>query len=274
MARRKLTTIEDFNRALKNKYGLGEGNNFKPWLRVQDVSSKGVRSQVLGKKTGRIHHLLSSLETELFYIAEFSDSVVDIREQFPLLPIGLSLKIAKSLDIEHPIHPKSKEPIVLTTDFLLTREVGSETIYEAFSVKPEKELVHYRTLEKLEIERVWWNLLGIDFQLYSGTEETWIQSSNINWATHPLRHDNNLISEDTLNQAVTLLTIGKHFIEDICSLFVSTLGAPHEQALNILRCLIGQKKITVDMTFLLEKADILIILSLNSNRVLRYAETS
>lgn len=38
---RKLETFEDYSRALKGKYGLGEGKNYKPWLRVQDVKSEG-----------------------------------------------------------------------------------------------------------------------------------------------------------------------------------------------------------------------------------------
>lgn len=66
MAGRKLETFEDFSRALKNKYGVGEGELYKPWYRVQDVMSRGVRSQILGLKTNRIHHTLSSIETEFF----------------------------------------------------------------------------------------------------------------------------------------------------------------------------------------------------------------
>jgi hypothetical protein len=58
MARRKLKTFDDFKRSLKNKYGIGEGEFYKPWLRVQDVKSRGVRSQVLGLKTGRTHHIV------------------------------------------------------------------------------------------------------------------------------------------------------------------------------------------------------------------------
>ena len=156
MASRKLKTFEDFNRALKNKYGVGEGKSYKPWLRVQDVKSIGVRSQILGLKTGRVHHTLSSLETEFFYLAEHSESVIDIREQFPLLPIGLSIKIAKLLGVAHPVHPETKSPIIITTDFLLTRSIGNEIIFEAVSVKPEDKTDEIRVMEKLEIERVWW----------------------------------------------------------------------------------------------------------------------
>ncbi len=42
MARgRKLENLEDFKRALKGQYGIGTGKDYKPWLRVQSVNSKG-----------------------------------------------------------------------------------------------------------------------------------------------------------------------------------------------------------------------------------------
>ncbi|MCF6459220.1 TnsA endonuclease N-terminal domain-containing protein [Pseudoalteromonas sp. MMG024] len=255
MARRKLETFEDFNRALKNKYGIGEENHYKPWLRVQDVKSKGVRSQILGLKTGRVHHTLSAIETDFFYLAEYSDSVIDIREQFPLLPINLSIKIAEVLGIEHPTHPKTKEPIIITTDFLLTRSIGEQVVYEAISVKPEGESGGRRVLEKLEIERVWWELLGIKFSYYVGSELTKIQSRNINWATHPLRSETEVFTEYEMDFATSFLTLGNHFIRDICDQFVNEMGMKHEMALTMLRSLIGSKRVNVDLSSSLESAD-------------------
>ena len=64
MARgRRLNTLEDYSRSLKNKYGLGEEENYKPWYRVQDVKSKGVSSKIQGMKINREHHTLSKQET-------------------------------------------------------------------------------------------------------------------------------------------------------------------------------------------------------------------
>lgn len=91
---RKLESLLDFERALKSKYGIGQGADYKPWLRIQDVKSKGIRSIIYGRKSQRDHHMMSSIESELFYLSEFSDSVVDIREQFPLFPLNLTQKIA------------------------------------------------------------------------------------------------------------------------------------------------------------------------------------
>ena len=68
MARgRKLETLNDYRRALKKQFGLGEGIDYKPWLRVQDVKSHGTRSEIPGRKVKRIHHLMSSIESEFFF---------------------------------------------------------------------------------------------------------------------------------------------------------------------------------------------------------------
>jgi hypothetical protein len=260
MRSRNLQTLDEYRKALLSKYGVGEGESYKPWLRVQDVKSKGVRSQVSGLKSGRIHHTLSALETEFFYLAEYSDSVVDIREQFPLFPLNLSQKIAKSLGIKHPSHPQSGEPIIMTTDFLITRKVNQKITYEAVSVKPINESNNLRVLEKLEIERVWWSLLDIPFYFFVGSETTRIQSNNINWASHPLRVSPESFNQSELEEAVSLIEVGRHFIREICNLFVFTLGIDEIRALNLLKSLITKKYITVDLTNRLEDADFIKVL--------------
>ena len=165
---RKLESLKDFQRALKNKYGIGKGSSYKPWLRIQDVSSSGIRSQIYGRKTKRIHHFLSSIESEYFYLAEFSDSVVDIREPFPLLPLNYTKKISNTIGIKPPTHPKNHEPIIITTDHLLTVNTPEGISYRAVSVKPENESDKPRVLEKIDIERVCWELLGVRFSYFTG----------------------------------------------------------------------------------------------------------
>lgn len=64
------------------------------------------------------------MERNYYYLTEYSDFVVDIREQFPLLPLEETIVIAYELGIKHPIDPKKHEPIVVTTDFLLTVDKG------------------------------------------------------------------------------------------------------------------------------------------------------
>lgn len=271
MARRKLQSNKDFDRALKNEYGLGSGKDYKPWLRVQDIPSTGIRSEIWGLKTKRVHHTLSSLETELFYLLEFSDSVIDIREQFPLIPLPFSLHISSILGIEHPKHPLSKEPIVLTTDFLITRRINNETFYEAVSVKPE-DMLSQRNLEKIEIERVWWELLDIKFWVFTSNERTKIQSKNINWATHSIRQQE-FFDDSILRDAIAILNTGRFLKKDLVDKFERLLNIGCGQGLELLRTLIAQKMVLIRLDYEIESSVIIEIQSLVSLAEVKYANS-
>ncbi|WP_237333049.1 TnsA endonuclease N-terminal domain-containing protein, partial [Vibrio anguillarum] len=199
-------SLDDYQRHLKNKYGIGQGANYKPWLRIQDVKSKGIRSLIYGRKSQRDHHMMSSIESEHFYLAEFSNRVVDIREQFPLFPLNFTQKVAKTLGVKHPTHPHTKEPIIMTTDQLLTIDSPQGIIYHAVSAKSEEDSSDLRVLEKNDIERVCWELLGVKFSYFTGNELTRVQSSNLQWATSPFRKNPASFSSDLVNCALSILT--------------------------------------------------------------------
>lgn len=245
--RRKLEKLADFKRALKQKYGLGEGANYTPWIRVQDVKSHGHSGKIDGIKSGRTHHTLSEQETCFFYLADFSDSVTDIREQFPLLPLTLSLKISKLIDVEHPKHPITKDPIIMTTDFLLTCSDGKRIWYEAVSVKPSEKLSDKRTAEKLDIERVWWELLGVPFHVFCLSELNQIKSKNIQWITDPQRKKYSSPSNKVREEAKLLLTVGTMQLSDVCDMFSDQIGISNDDALILLKYLIADKEVIVDL---------------------------
>ena len=117
---RILIDQDSVSRFEKAGRGKGTGKDYLPWLRVQDVPSKGLSTRVEGWKTKRIHHFLSQLELLYYYVLEWSRAILDIREQYPLLPLEETISIAQSCGIPHPAHPKTKKPVVFTTDFLLT----------------------------------------------------------------------------------------------------------------------------------------------------------
>lgn len=252
MARgRKLKTLEDYIRSLKNKYGLGAGVDYKPWFRVQDVPSKGLSSKIQGLKINRDHHTLSKQETEFFYLAEFSDVVVDVREQFPLLPLDLSVRISKTIDVGHPEVPGTKTKHLMTTDFLLTCSDGKKDWYVAVSVKPEEDLQDENVLEKLEIERLWWELLDIKFVLFCSSSETKVQSENIAWVTDPVRHKLDcltLITEEMKQKAIKLIVLGNQLQETMCKDFIRELELSTVDPLILLKVLIAEKRLTVDLS--------------------------
>ena len=260
---RKFDSYDDYKRHLKNKYGVGEGINYKPWLTIRDVKGKNAfRSIVKGITTGRKHHFLSSIETQLFYILEFNKNTIDIREQFPLFPLHTTKKIAQSLGVNHPQVPTSEIDHVMTTDILLTCKKKNNVMKKAFCVKPLELLADKRTLQKIEIERVWWQENNVDFFIFTGNKQTEILSRNISWATDPIRSNTQHNLNSLLEPATLQLSTGKYLKADICDEFMGIFNISKEEALNLLRSLIGSKLIKVDMGVLLEDS-----ISLNINYV-------
>lgn len=78
MAKRKRQ--QDIERMIKEGRGSGIGKDYKLWIKIQDVASNGRATRVKGVKTDRQHELLSDMERDYFYILDFSDEVVDIRD--------------------------------------------------------------------------------------------------------------------------------------------------------------------------------------------------
>ncbi|MEZ9440902.1 TnsA endonuclease N-terminal domain-containing protein [Vibrio atlanticus] len=64
---------------------------------------------------------------------------------------------------------------------------GQRVWYEAVCVKPREKLSDNRTAEKLDVERVWWELLGVPFHIFCLSELNQIKSRNIQWITDAKR---------------------------------------------------------------------------------------
>lgn len=185
MARtRVLNTISTVERKLKEGRGQGMGQEYLPWLTVYEVPSRGRSTKIRGWKTKREHHLFSDNELRYFFILEWSPRVTDIREQFPLLPVEEVQEIAHSKGINYPVDRKTREPLVMTTDFRITLNDGTEVLR---SVKPRDELNSKRTIEKLEIERAFWATKGLDWGIVTEMQIPEEFAENVAWV-HKARY--------------------------------------------------------------------------------------
>lgn len=175
-------------RWIKDGFGQGSGLAYKPFMYVRDVPSIGASNTVKSWATGRNHHYLSRQEFKVHLIAEYSPSILDIREQFALLPWDETQSIARKLGIEHPRFPSTTTPIVVTTDLLLTmkRPDGMELI--AISVKLTQDLGP-RVLEKLLIERLYWNRRGIRWILATEKNIPNVRAENLQFFEMALNDD-------------------------------------------------------------------------------------
>jgi len=168
--RRRKTTEATIENRIKQKRGQGRGSDYIPWLLIQDVPSSGLVQRIKGAKTGRIHHLMSQLEAWYFYLLEWSLKVIDIREQYPLLPQSETLDLAGRCGVRHPADPRTRHPVVMTTDFVVTLRATPRPIEVARTIKPAAMLDKKRVQEKLEIERRFWQRRGIDWRIVTERE--------------------------------------------------------------------------------------------------------
>jgi hypothetical protein len=155
---------------LREGRGKGRGENYKPWLTVRDLSSKGESTRMPAWRTGRrLVHLFSKLERDFFYTVEWMTHVTDYREQF-LLDLEETVQIAKDLNLRHPVSPQSRRYWPMTTDLLVTTIVNGEESHFARSVKPFAGVEiqgspHPKQVknnwEKFQIEFEYWKRRGI-----------------------------------------------------------------------------------------------------------------
>ena len=173
---------------IKDGRGNGELASYKPWLTVRDLSSRGRSHRVYGHKTKRTHHLLSDLELAIFLILEWNPLIQDIREQFPLR-IEQTEEIADLTCIPHPAVRGIKQ--IMSTDFYV---FSSDSISPRFSIqaKYQKDLEDTRTIEKLEIERRYWQSKEIPWQIITEQEIPKVVFDNIKWLYPAIRDDDHI----------------------------------------------------------------------------------
>lgn len=178
MAKKKYFHSETtFQRWIKEGRGSGRGRDYKPWLTVRDVSSRGRSHRIFGYKSQRIHHLLSDLELAVLVILEWQQTTLDVREQFPLQR-DLTLEIAEQCGIRHP-SVKGVEQF-MTSDLLI--DTSSPTFPRfALQVKRSEDLDKPRTIEKLELERRYWQVKEVPWFLITEKDIPSTVFQNIDW---------------------------------------------------------------------------------------------
>lgn len=241
---------------MKEGRGQGLGSKYKPWLKIQDVPSLGRVSRIKGIRTERQHEFLSDLERNYFYILDYANDVLDIREQYPLLPIEETQYIAKLLGVEHPKDPKTGEDIVMTTDFFITREIKEGTIDVARTIKPKSQLLDKRIIEKFEIERIFWENQGISWAIVTDEDIDKTIAQNI-MSFHSYYDIDNLetlksIDKDDLIdlecEYIRRIIHAQKSIKEYSSKFDKELGLQAGTGINIFMHLLATKKIRIDLT--------------------------
>ncbi|WP_422448978.1 TnsA endonuclease C-terminal domain-containing protein [Thermoanaerobacterium sp. DL9XJH110] len=244
---------EKYRRFLKEGRGQGEGKDYKPWLTVQDFPSKGRCHRIFGWKTGRIHHLFTDSEARFFYLLEWEDSVIDIREHFPLLDYEDWVQDREDLRFDLFTDKKSGTPYVISTSFLITvRNHDGSVRYLARSLKAASELERRISLERLEIERRYWEARGIDWGIVTNKDIPVIKAKNIEWI-HSARYayaDTGLSEGDLAELAEAFLfrlSQSSESIRKTALLFDKDYALAPGTGMFLFRHLLAVKRIKVNM---------------------------
>jgi hypothetical protein len=233
----------------KEGRGQGKGQNYQPWITIQDFPSNGLATRGKGWKTNRIHQFLSKLERDYFYFLEWNSSVVDIREQYPLNREDTWV-IAEDKEIKHPTDPKTQVPIVMTTDFLITISNSEGTKHIARTIKPSKELENERTIEKFEVERSYWESRGIDWGIVTEKELPRELIENVEWLHSSYFKIENLPTAALKTYAEQMKSFIKRSntsIIEVVTEFDQKYQLETGMGLEILKHLIARKELAVDI---------------------------
>ncbi|MFD1173946.1 TnsA endonuclease C-terminal domain-containing protein [Oceanobacillus picturae] len=175
----KDSTIKRF---LKEGRGQGEGATYKPWLQVQDIASQGRSTRIYSHKSQRVTHLLSDLQLYYWYLLEFDEMVLDVREQYPLLDFH-EMNIPVDQELEKKLfNKKTNVPHILIVSFMVTRiDQNGDSYYEARVIKSSNDLAKKATISRLELLRRYFKKKQIGFGIVTEKDISKQLARNIGW---------------------------------------------------------------------------------------------
>lgn len=245
-------TKEKLEKYLKEGRGQGVGKDYTPWHFTYNYASRGRASRIYGIKSERIHHLHSDNQYRAFLLFEFNSNVIDIRESFPLLDVEEVIDDKENLRFDKFTDKETKEPYVLTTNFLLTvKDANGEEKELARTIKNTTELKRKITFEKLEIERRYWQERGIDWKIMTEKQLPRQLAKNIEWVRETLLEGGEgQLDKDSLSVVMlrVLLENDELPLREVLKLFDKAEGLQKGTGLFLFRYLIAKKEVGVDMT--------------------------
>ena len=265
--RRRTLTEKTIEKRKKEGRCNGNGKDYIPWIKVQDVASIGVSLKTFSYKTNRQHHFLSRLESDFFYIVEWSKKIVDIKEQY-VLDIDETIAIADELSIKHPKDPISKVKAPMTTDFLLVENVNGNERLIARTVKYSKDLKKKRVLEKFDIEKLYWQRRNINWGIVTEEDINSDLVKNLIWVrkAKTLMGIDDLSIDDIVNiepEIRASIYTGNSGISEISSSLNIKYGLPPGTILYIIRFLIANRIWEINMSEMINPETNIKILEVN-----------
>ena len=244
-----LLTEKKIIKRIKDGRGAGRLSNYKPWLYVNEVPSDGRSQRVYSHLTGRIHHVLSDLEFAVFLLLDHNSAVTDIREQFPLNRDD-TLCISKEEQLWHP--SQGGVNLVMSSDFLVNSTSKDQPKF-AIQAKYSEALKDPRTIEKLEIERRYWQLKKVPFFLVTEKEIDKVVVSNIEWLYGVKGYFDEIITDELLqlfeNMKAYFGRYPNRKVIDICKEYDNAYEQALGKSLYDVRLMCAARLITFDIRY-------------------------
>jgi len=184
---------------------------------------------------------------------EWEDTVIDIREHFPLLDVQDTIKEKADLRFDLFTDKDSGVPYVINTNFLITlKNSNGSNLYFARTVKMVSELEKKKTLERLEIERRYWAAKGVDWGIVTQKEISNTFAKNIEWV-HPSLYsyqERGFSQEEMIYMSSVLierLIDNTHSIRKITADFDKEFNYESGIGLFVFKFLVASKQIDIDM---------------------------
>lgn len=239
---------------IKEGRGRGEGPLYKPWITVQDFSSRGTQSRIPSPLLGRAVHVMSYFERRMFLLHEFLPGLRAYYEQYPI-PREVSLAAAKALKVRHPVYPKTTIPIVMTMDAVVWRQEGQGKVMGcAWDAKPQAALEKPRTLAKLAIHRASCEIMGLGHEVFTEESASKQLVHNIEWLRNSRARPGEAadeLREQEFHQAAILGDLyerrPRKSILEYCKSYDRTGGEPPGTALRAFKQLIYDHHLSVDL---------------------------
>lgn len=143
--------------------GIGQGLQYRSWLKVRDVPSRGTSSMPPGIVVKRPYHLLSEFEAIYFFLVERKSGTADIQEQWPILDLDRTIELCLQFGVHHQFRGPYPEPF--TIDFLITESMGGELKSRAASIKTPEDAADPAIRQRLAVEYAWCVERGIPWTL-------------------------------------------------------------------------------------------------------------
>jgi len=239
---------------IKDGRGQGQGDHFKPWIYVQEFSSRGTQTRIPGVKFNRVVHTMSYMERRMFLLHEFLPNFVAYYEQYPM-DRRITLGAAKALGLRHPVYPGTKVPVVLTLDAVVTlRGPDGQPFVAAWDAKPQSELLKPRVREKLSLAKAYCRHVGMPHYLFTEKSASTRMARNIDLVRMSLHRDGEEelvpgLFTDHPQQMLDALARRRPRmpIWEYCARYDATQGLPTGTGLRVFKLLVWNRQVEVDM---------------------------